>query len=227
MYKRQVAFTRSKLRETLVVPELQPGEIDCLEIDAPVEPPPPPPSPGAAEEAAAPAAPAPAGSWEDSWDGATATPLLDAMARPHPFIIARDDGRGQPPALFAAAATAALAALRRDHRDNGDPTLMSWRYVAAEFPSERYLHLTVKGQGVFCRSRGRPHQNQNLVVTVDPVNGRCWQRCYDNPDCARNVPTTSGGVCRLANRHELAAPADDLKVDRAALCTFEQSARRL
>ena len=51
---RPVAFTRSTLRETLVVPELQPGEIDCLEIDAPVEPPPPPPSPGAAEEAAAP-----------------------------------------------------------------------------------------------------------------------------------------------------------------------------
>ena len=222
---RPVAFTRSKLRETLVVPELQPGEIDCLEIDGPVEPPPPPPSPGAAEEAAAPAAPAapaPAGSWEDSWDGATATPLLDAMARPHPFIIARDDGRGQPPALFAAAATAALAALRRDHRDNGDPTLMSWRYVAAEFPSERYLHLTVKGQGVVCRSRGRPHQNQNLVVTVDPVNGRCWQRCYDGADCARNVPTTSGGVCRVANRHELAAPADDLKVDRAALLAFEK-----
>ena len=99
---------------------------------------------------------------------------------------------------------------------------MSWRYVAAEFPSERYLHLTVKGQGVFCRSRGRPHQNQNLVVTVDPVNGRCWQRCYDGADCARNVPTTSGGVCRLANRHELAAPADDLKVDRAALPAFEK-----
>jgi hypothetical protein len=219
---RPVAFTRSPLRETLVVPELQPGEIDCLEIEVPVEPPPPPPSPGAAEEAAAPAAPAPAGSWEDSWDGATATPLLDATALPHKFIIARAGDRGQPPALFAAVAAAALAALRRDHRDNGDPTLMSWRYVAAEFPSERYLHLTVKGQGVFCRSRGRPHQNQNLVVTVDPVNGRCWQRCYDNPDCARNVPTTSGGVCRLANRHELAAPADDLKVDRAALLAFEK-----
>ena len=220
---RPVAFTRSTLRETLVVPELQPGEIDCLEIDAPVEPPPPPPSPGAAEEAAAPAAPAPAGSWEDSWDGATATPLLDATALPHKFIIARAGDRGQPPALFAAAATAALAALRRDHRDNGDPTLMSWRYVAAEFPSERYLHLTVKGQGVFCRSRGRPHQNQNLVVTVDPVNGRCWQRCYDGADCARNVPTTSGGVCRIANRHELAAPADDLKVDRRALLAFEKN----
>ena len=176
----------------------------------------------AAPEPAAPAAPAPAGSWEDSWDGATATPLLDATALPHKFIIARAGDRGQPPALFAAVAAAALAALRRDHRDNGDPTLMSWRYVAAEFPSERYLHLTVKGQGVFCRSRGRPHQNQNLVVTVDPVNGRCWQRCYDNPDCARNVPTTSGGVCRLANRHELAAPADDLKVDRAALLAFEK-----
>ena len=119
-------------------------------------------------------------------------------------------------------ATAALSALRRDHRDNGDPALMSWRYVAAEFPSERYLHLTVKGQGVFCRSRGRPHQNQNLVVTVDPVNGRCWQRCYDDADCARDVSTTSGGVCRLANRHELAAPADDLKVDRAALLAFEK-----
>ena len=223
---RPVAFTRSPLRETLVVPELQPGEIDCLEIDGPVEPPPPPPSPGAAEEAsapAAPAAPAPAGSWEDSWDGATATPLLDATALPHKFIIARAGDRGQPPALFAAAATAALAALRRDHRDNGDPALMSWRYVAAEFPSERYLHLTVKGQGVFCRSRGRPHQNQNLVVTVDPVNGRCWQRCYDGADCARNVPTTSGGVCRVANRHELAAPADDLKVDRRALLAFEKN----
>jgi len=224
---RPVAFTRSELRETLVVPELQPGEIDCLEIEAPVEPPPPP------EEAAAPAAPAApaaavdADSWESSWDGATATPLLDATALPHKFIIARAGDRGQPPALFAAAATVALAALRRDHRDNGDPALMSWRYVAAEFPSERYLHLNVKGQGVFCRSRGRPHQNQNLVVTVDPVNGRCWQRCYDGADCARDVPTTSGGVCRLANRHELAAPADDLKVDRAALCSFEQSARRL
>ena len=83
---RPVAFTRSPLRETLVVPELQPGEIDCLEIEAPVEPPPPPPPPGATEEAAAPAAPAapaPAGSWEDSWDGATATPLLDATALPH------------------------------------------------------------------------------------------------------------------------------------------------
>ena len=82
---RPVAFTRSPLRETLVVPELQPGEIDCLEIEAPVEPPPPPPSPGAAEEAAAPAAPAapaPAGSWEDSWDGATATPCSTRRRSP-------------------------------------------------------------------------------------------------------------------------------------------------
>ena len=29
-------------------------------------------------------------------------------------------------------------------------------------------------------------------------------------------------VCRLANRHELDAPADDLKVDRAALLAFEK-----
>ena len=100
---RPVAFTRSKLRETLVVPELQPGEIDCLEIDAPVEPPPPPPSPGAAEEAAAPAAPAMA---------APGRPVgrrhrdaaADATALPHKFIIARAGDRGQPPALFAAVA---------------------------------------------------------------------------------------------------------------------------
>ena len=97
---------------------------------------------------------------------------------------------------------------------------MSWRYVAAEFPSERYLHLSVPGRGVFCRSRGRPHANQNLVVTVDPINGRCWQRCYDGEDCARNVPTTAGGVCRIANRHELAA-SDDLKVDKRGVLTFE------
>ena len=54
-------FAPSQLRETLVVPELQPGAVDCLEIGAPVAPlapPPPPSSPGAAEEAAAPAAPA-------------------------------------------------------------------------------------------------------------------------------------------------------------------------
>ena len=221
-------FAPSPLRETLVVPELQPGAVDCLEIGAPVAPlapPPPPSSPGAAEEAAAPAAPAAPvkeDSWEDSWDGATATPLLDRTARHHPYIIARAGDRGQPPALFAAATAVALAALRRDHRDNGDPTLMSWRYVAAEYPSERYLHLAVKGRGVVCRSRGRAHQNQNLVVSIDPINGRCWQRCHDGADCAHDVPTTRGGVCRLANRHSLVAPADDLKVDRAALLAFEQ-----
>ena len=182
-------FAPSPLRETLVVPELQPGAVDCLEIGAPVAPlapPPPPSSPGAAEEAAAPAAPAAPvkeDSWEESWDGATATPLLDRTARHHPYIIARAGDRGQPPALFAAATAVALAALRRDHRDNGDPTLMSWRYVAAEYPSEPYLHLAVKGRGVVCRSRGR-------AASCRTRRNRCATcRCG-----APHSPSASGGA---------------------------------
>jgi len=219
-------FLPSPLRETLVVLHRPLDSDDCLEISAPVEPP-PPPSPGAvasaADQAAAPAAPADEGSWEVSWAGATATPLLDAQALPHPYIHASASGRGAPPAPFAVAAAEALAALRRDRRDNGVVAPMSWRYVAADYPSasERYLHLSVPGRGVFCRSRGRPHANQNLVVTIDPRNGRCWQRCFDSADCARNVPTTAGGVCRISNRHELAA-SDDLKVDYRVLLAFEK-----
>ena len=158
---RPVAFTRSPLRETLVVPELQPGEIDCLEIDAPVEPPPPPPSPGAAEEgrAAAPAAP---GSAPGRIRGTASTAGRRCSTRRRSPTSSSSRGRAteasrrrcSPPRRPAAPAA------RRDHRDNGDPTLMSWRYVAAEFPSERYLHLTVKGQGVFCRSRCRPHRTR-------------------------------------------------------------------
>ena len=152
----------------------------------------------------------------------------DAAARwevDHPFIIARTSGganrrrcspRPPPvciPLVGAPTATTATVCSR------------SWR-VGAEFPSEPRLHLAVNGRGVVCRSRGRPHQNQNAGG-----DGRPGQRpllAARAAGTARAEPTTSGGVCRLANRHELAAPAAGL-LGRLAprLLAFEKPLGRL
>ena len=99
-----------------------------------------------------------------------------------------------------------------------------WRYVAADFPSERLLTLTYlrKGLGgLHCFSKERQHRSQNCTIVIDLQTGDAWQQCYDNADCTRKVPVAQGEV-RLREKRLLEhIPLDELPFSEQ-LAAFER-----
>ena len=57
-----------------------------------------------------------------------------------------------------------------------------WRYERAAQPRELLVHFD--GRGGVCDHIGRPHRRNNIMVTVDVLNGVAWQRCWDD-ECRR------------------------------------------
>ena len=48
--------------------------------------------------------------------------------------------------------------------------------MAAEWPEERLLHLVARGGR--CAHVGRAHHSNNVMLTVDLMNGLAFQRCW-------------------------------------------------
>lgn len=214
------------LAQTLVVPE--PSTVDVIDFPAQVVPEARPDSTtDSPPERREPTLEAPTMPWFETWIGATTRPLLDLTFVKHEHVRCQRKGSGMPPSPLAR-----LAEWARDVAKSRLPAatvadaiaVYQWRYVWAEYPTERYLHLTLKGTR-YCHARGRQHKNHNVVLSVDAEDGSTWQRCWDKEDCHVAAKTKAGGDVLLAAKYLLdQAPADVLP-SRVDLAFFEMKDR--
>merc|ERR1719440_2449115 len=125
----------------------------------------------------------------DQLSGITDSPLLDLPfgrdgAGAHPFIQASVHGKsGKPPAPFEALAEWAAEQFRSWSRGVADAhvDVNGWRYVRGDHPGEQLLHLSAQGTR-YCFHKGREHRAQKVMITIDLLRHRAWQRCWD-PEC--------------------------------------------
>ena len=175
------------VEHTLVVPSSREGAV-LLEAPQQRAVPPQPRPASVAASTAGPAAstarPLSQAAWECRWRHVTAMPLLDCPGFAHPRVRTRS-GAGLPPAPMDAVGRWGAALLERC-----GATLASWRYQAAEWPTERLLHLV--GSGGCCAHVGRRHRLENIMVSIDLLNGLAWQRCFDK-QC--RVEVRRGRLC--------------------------------
>ena len=127
--------------------------------------------------------------WRRQWRRLTATPLLDVPRMPHPRVLQRRGGVGLPPPPWAELGRWGAGELSR----LGACGVARWEVVRSEWPEEWLLHLTARGG--CCAHVGRAHRaGNNIMLTVDMMNGLAWQRCFDHA-CVVRLP---GGGYRKA-----------------------------
>lgn len=230
----------SDLQETIVVPEIDANDVDILDVSVP------PPTLRPKEEATAPSDSFSSSSgqpsqmlqegltvrqnsWLDSWRGATTRPLLDLADVKHSYVRCRRKGLGCPPEPFTQLACWALNMARRKLPavacpDNIDA--YNWMYVWADYPTERYLHLTIKGTR-YCYARGRQHKQQHIILSIDLQDGTAWQRCWDREDCIVRAQATNGNNVRLRAKHPVDQVPAGVIPKIVDLAVFEMKDRRL
>ena len=108
-------------------------------------------------------------------------------------------------------------------------SVLSWKYLRSEFPNELLLHLTARGTR-YCFERGRQHASQNVMLSVDLIAARAWQRCWDHDcavsDCAVQLEAADGSRRVLKAKHALEAPPRQAVPSLASLFEFEARSGR-
>jgi hypothetical protein len=135
--------------------------------------------------------------WRRQWRRLTAMPLLDVPRMPHPRVLQRRGGAGLPPPPLAELARWGAGELSR----LGSHGVARWEYLVSDWPEERLLHLTALGG--HCAHVGRAHRANNIMLTIDVMNGLAWQRCFDH-ECVVRLP---GGGHRKARLFVGVVPA--------------------
>lgn len=165
--------------------------------------------------------------WCAFWQSLTPMPLLDlprSIGPAHPYLRFISRGDGTPPEPFGKLATWAITEFNSwggvvpQGRSCG---IRSWRYLRSEYPNERLLHLTARGTR-YCFSRGRQHQGQNVMISVDLLQGRAWQRCWDNTDCVVRVADHMGKESLIKAKQAISRPSASLLPTFAELQEFER-----
>lgn len=65
--------------------------------------------------------------------------------------------------------------------------------------SEAYIHFTLnRGYASYCHNIGRPHNEQNIMITIDLLAGIAYQRCWDR-SCKNRI--TKGSARHLLSRN--------------------------
>ena len=82
---------------------------------------------------------------------------------------------------------------------------------------EQLLHLTARGTR-YCFSRGRQHQSQLVMLTIDLIRAVAYQRCWDAVDCVELVR----GVT-LKCKHRTGRPPASALPSTADIDAFESA----
>ncbi|KAL1526788.1 hypothetical protein AB1Y20_015484 [Prymnesium parvum] len=237
----------TQLRETLVVPELEstgyctlkltsvqkvaPASSRCATLN---RQPPVPSGLCAVPSAIAPAVPVQytrnigegqtsVEQWEGCWRHITSSPLLDfsSLGPAHPFVRCALKGSGSPPHQFNEIERWAVQQFGQWGTGHTGTVckVLTWKYLRSEHPVEILLHLTARGTR-YCFARGRPHKNQSVMLSVDLIGRRAWQRCWDS-DCVTLTREGEGSNIALKSKHELERPPPDAVPSLPVLMHFE------
>ena len=95
--------------------------------------------------------------------------------------------------------------------------LRGWRYCRSAHPTEALFHLLPSGTR-WCYHKGGEHCSQNIMITIDLIGERAYQRCWDR-ECTVLAPSQLG---RVKAKHALSRPPASAMPTLVQLIEFER-----